>query len=400
MIQLSPKLKSGLWLQYDHHRKKVRYEKDNVSLIYGIGSRAGCLFGSQTSLLDGFCPGFGRGMITELRIKMKGRLMYCQECGVKLPDGVSSCEACGYPVAKRLPGTVVAFVALIFVLMTAVIFTVQKQPATPAFANAPPDEMATLLAQVNPPAGVRLPAMYGDLGPQLLATGAIDYDRFVQVYERAGRPLTGTQLAILTQGSDEPVLINRENAYFLLNFFWAVGLTNQNPLLTEGAMMQYSKGDVGRFASTGGWTIGQRPATELYASQPLITLTPAQQMLVAQVAANVYRPCCNNPTAFPDCNHGMAMLGLLELMASQGATEDEMYQAAKYINAFWFPQQALETAVFLQAALEMEFADVDGRIAVGPELFSAAGFQSMHQWLVEGGELPSAPQDGNSCGVS
>ena len=30
------------------------------------------------------------------------------------------------------------------------------------------------------------------------------------------------------------------------------------------------------------------------------------------------------PGLFSDCNHGMAMLGLMEFMASQGASEVEM----------------------------------------------------------------------------
>jgi hypothetical protein len=47
----------------------------------------------------------------------------------------------------------------------------------------------------------------------------------------------------------------------------------------------------------------------------LIPLTAEQQALVEEVAAEIYRPCCNNSTLFPDCNHGMAMLGFLELLA-------------------------------------------------------------------------------------
>ncbi len=328
--------------------------------------------------------------------------MYCQHCGVKLPDGAGECDICGQSVAKRGWGTAVAVIVFAFIILMGGIVWSQQSPAgaNAAPAAIPPEEMAELQAQVNPAEGYQLPAVPGDLGPQLLAAGAIDYDQFVQLYERSGRPLNEAQLTILTEGSDEPLVINRENAHFLLNLFWAAGLANQNPILTEGAMVQYGAGDVGRFASTGGWTIGQRPVMELYASQPLIPLTPEQQALVELVAANVYRPCCNNPTSFPDCNHGMAMLGLLELMASQGATEDEMYEAAKYINAFWFPQQALETAVFFQATQDLGYTDVDGRLAVGPEVFSATGFQETHQWLVAGGQLPQAPEGGNSCGVS
>ncbi len=341
--------------------------------------------------------------------------MYCQRCGLKLSEGAGECDVCGHPVGRNW-GSTVFFLLLYFVMIMLIVYQATNRGASTAVANASADipnqaqavsqpqaaaqeSQTALAAQVNPPAGFRLPAVYGDLGPRLLEAGGIDYDRFVQTYERAGRPLTNAQLAILTEGNDEPIVIDQENAYFLLNFFWAVGLTNQNPLLTEGMMAQASEGNIGRFASTGGWTIGQKPATELYASTLLIPLTMEQQALVEQVAAGVYRPCCNNPTAFPDCNHGMAMLGALELLASQGASEDEMFTAAKYINAFWFPQQAMETAVFFKSTMDLDFAEVDGRMAVGPEVFSATGFQQMHQWLVEGGELPQGPQGGASCGV-
>ncbi|MFQ5433264.1 MAG: hypothetical protein ACE5FD_00135, partial [Anaerolineae bacterium] len=227
----------------------------------------------------------------------------------------------------------------------------------------------------------------------------IDYERFVELYERTGRPLTPAQHAFLTESSEEPVVIDFENAHFLLNFLWAFGLTNQNTILTEGPMIEASEGDIGRFASTGGWTLGRYPATTLYASTPLVALTPAQQGRLENVANNVYRPCCNNHTAFADCNHGMAMLGLLELLASQDATEDEMFATAKAVNAFWYPQQAVETAVFFKTAMDLDYDDVDPRIAVGLEAFSGTGFQLVHQWLTENNLLEPAPNSGGSCGV-
>jgi hypothetical protein len=249
------------------------------------------------------------------------------------------------------------------------------------------------------PADYTLPTSFGDIGPQLLAAGAIDYERFLQIYRQAGQPLSEEQQTLLTEGSDRPMVINRENAYFLLNFFWALGLTNQNSLLTEGPMQQYSKGDIGRFASTGGWTLGAKPATALYASTPLITLTPEQQARLEEVAAAVYRPCCNNPTAFPDCNHGMAMLGLLELLAAQNATADEMFEAAKYANAFWFPQQSFEIAIFFKTIQGQDFAEVDARELVGAKVSSGSGFRTVHQWLVMNNLLEHAPNNGSRCGV-
>ena len=257
--------------------------------------------------------------------------------------------------------------------------------------------LAGTLEQVNPPEGYELDVSYGDLGPQILSGGGIDYQAFVALYESSGRPLTEEQIAILTQGTDQPVSINAENAHFLLNFFWAVGLVNNNPILTEGPITQFSEGQVERFASTGGWTLGAKPVTELFASQYLISLTPEQQVLVEETAALIYRPCCNNPTLFPDCNHGMAMLGLLELMASQGATSDEMLQAAKYVNAFWFPQQAVEMAMFLESANASSFQDSDPALIVGKEMSSGSGFAAVHQYLQGNGLLAQTPGGGSSC---
>ncbi len=256
-----------------------------------------------------------------------------------------------------------------------------------------------LMQQVNPPEGYKIPARYGDLGPELIEAGVIEPGAFAAVYENAGNPLTAAQLEILNQGSDEEISISPENSYFLLNFFWAVGLANQNTILTKGAMVQNSAGRIETFASTGGWTLAAKPITEIYASLELIPLTPKQQARVEEVASAVYRPCCNNPTLFPDCNHGMAMLGLLELMASQEASTDEMFEAAKYVNAFWFPQQALQTAIYLKASQNIDFANADARLVTGKDFFSGSGSGQVYASLQSSGLLPTAPGSSGSCGT-
>lgn len=258
-------------------------------------------------------------------------------------------------------------------------------------------ELMALYEQVNPQDGYTLPVSYGDLGPRLIESGMIDYDAFAAIYENSGRPLSAAQTEILKQGSDEQIIINAENAHFLLNYFWAVGLANKNPVLTEGPIVQNSGGQIERFASTGGWTLATKPITELYASLDLIPLTAEQQRRVEAVAIAVYRPCCNNPTLFPDCNHGMAMLGLLELMASKGATTDQMFEAAKYVNAFWFPQQNLEIAMYLKADQNISFKDADARLVTGVELSSGSGSAAVRQYLQTSGLLPQAPKQGGSC---
>ena len=256
-----------------------------------------------------------------------------------------------------------------------------------------------LMSQINPSEGYQLSVKYGELGPDMVTAGVIDYDKFLQVYEKAGRPLSDTQKEILTQGSDSRIVFSNENAHFLLNYFWALGLVNENPILTEGPMMMYGLEEIGRFASTGGWTIGAKPATEIYASVPILTITSEQQTRLEEVAQNIFRPCCNNPTHFPDCNHGMAMLGMLTLLVSEDASEAELYDAAKYANAFWYPQQYFELALYFKAVDGQEFAEVDAQKVVSADFSSGAGFSNVHQYLVANGLLEQAPGSGNSCGV-
>ena len=258
---------------------------------------------------------------------------------------------------------------------------------------------AALAKQINPDEGFKLPARYGNIGPQMLSAGAINLDKFIQAYQAANRPLAEEQLAILQYDSKTPIVINAQNAYFLLNFFWALGLVNKNPILEKGEMVAGGRQQVGNFASTGGWTIGSKDATDLFASAEIVKLTPEQQARLEEVANNVYRPCCGNPTSFPDCNHGMALLGLLELMASQGATVDQMFTAAKQVNAFWFPTQTLELATYFKAVEGRDFKAVDARRIVGKEFSSGSGFNQIHQVLVSKALLPQASGSGQSCGV-
>jgi hypothetical protein len=270
--------------------------------------------------------------------------------------------------------------------------SVRSPIPTPAFVPSA-DHHAPL------PASYTLKTTFGDIGPQLIKAGAFDDLAFANVYQTAGQPLTLAQQRILTEGSNDAISFDAENSYFLLNLFWALGLTNQNPILNEGMMVTNSGGQIERFASTGGWTLATKPITEIYASTPIIQLTAEQQTLVEEVAAAAYRPCCNNHTAFPDCNHGMAMLGMLQLMAAQGANADEMFEAAKYANVFWFPQQSQEIATLLKVTEGKSYEEADARMLVSANYASGSGYASIRQWLANNGHLEQPNRGGNSCGV-
>ncbi|MEK7512601.1 MAG: hypothetical protein AAB601_00180 [Patescibacteria group bacterium] len=200
-------------------------------------------------------------------------------------------------------------------------------------------------------------------------------------------------LQFLADVEDTQIRMTLENAPVFLNLFWAFGLANENPVLTEGPMVDPQYGGAGRFASTGGWTLAKGDAMTHYARHALVPLSPAQQALVERVAGGIYRPCCGNATYFPDCNHGMAMLGLLEIMAAQGFSEEEMYRTALAVNSFWFPDTYLTIAAY-KASQGVPWSAVEPREVLGADFSSAAGFQRVSA-LVPKQELPS----GGGCGV-
>ncbi len=213
--------------------------------------------------------------------------------------------------------------------------TTEKQPKV--------IDTAALYAQVVPLEGIALPGTWQNIGPKLVVSGAVDLEKLKDMYNRSGRPLTREQISFFTKGSNETIRMTSENAQFILNTLWALGLVNKNNILSEGPMGQYIRsGQAANFASTGGWSLGKKPGGELLNSAEITVLTPEQQAIVEQVAKNSYRPCCGNPTMFPDCNHGAATLGLAELLASQDATADQIAAAVKAANSMWFSQQYLD----------------------------------------------------------
>lgn len=257
-----------------------------------------------------------------------------------------------------------------------------------------------LFDEINPEKGYEINASYGNLGPQLISMGAIDYDKFKTTYEKSGQQLNKEQLEILTKGSNNKVKITRDNSYFLLNFFWAAGLANKSKILDEGEIMRYGgRKEAGNFASTGGWSLAKSDAMDYYSKETLMSLTQEQERLVEEVSANVYRPCCNNPTSFPDCNHGMALLGVFQLMAANGATANQMYEAGKYFNAFWFPGNYYDLAQYFKNKEGKSFRQLEGKVLLGKEYSSASGWQDAKKWLAGKGIIKEAPKQGGGCGV-
>ena len=253
-------------------------------------------------------------------------------------------------------------------------------------------DLTELQAKVLPEDGITLPVRWNDLGKQMVETGVIDKDQFEALYAGRGG-LNEEEKQLLYGASSGNLKMTPQNANYLLNLFWALGLANKNPILEQGPMMDPNYGGAEVFASTGGWTLARGNVMDHYSRYSLINLTPEQKDLVLRVSQNIYRPCCDNPVYFPDCNHGMAMLGLLELMASQDVSEAEMYRVALQVNAYWFPDTYLTIAKYLEIK-GVDWEDADPKGILGAEFSSASGFSRV---LAE--VEPAQIQGGGSCGV-
>lgn len=112
-----------------------------------------------------------------------------------------------------------------------------------------------------------------------------------------------------------------------------------------------------------------------------------------------YRPCCDNSTFFQDCNHGSALLGLLELAASQGATSEDLYRIALVANSYWFPENYAKTALYFLHFEHKNWREVDPVRVLGADFSSASGWrQNVDARLQEAGvSLPGAPGGQSGC---
>ncbi|OGG79956.1 hypothetical protein A3A39_01060 [Candidatus Kaiserbacteria bacterium RIFCSPLOWO2_01_FULL_54_13] len=243
---------------------------------------------------------------------------------------------------------------------------------------------------VTPEEGVELPVVWGDLGKRLVESGAIDREKFVSLYGE----LSAEEAELLDGNSPERIRITRENAPYLLNLLWAFGLANKNPILEDKTeMMNPAYGGAGGFASTGGWTLARGDAMDHYNRHSFVVLSPERQRLVERVSKGIFRPCCDNSTHFPDCNHGMAMLGLLELMASQGTSEQEMWDAALAVNSYWFPDTYQTIALYKQQK-GIAWENVSPQEALGVDYSSASGYARVSAEVAE-----IRGESGVSCSV-
>ncbi|KKT81059.1 MAG: hypothetical protein UW78_C0018G0009 [Candidatus Azambacteria bacterium GW2011_GWA1_44_9] len=251
-------------------------------------------------------------------------------------------------------------------------------------------DLSSLESDVLPKDGIELPVSWKDLGPQLIKLGVIDLEKFKKAVK-----LTPQQENILTKNTEENIRIDGTNSQFIVDMLWALGLAQKSTVYEEGPMGKEYKDKAGNFASTGGWSLARGDAMGYLNRFELIKLTPEQQKKVGEIAQNVYRPCCGNSTWFPDCNHGMAALAIIELLVANNVDEQTIYKKLLGFNSFWFADSYLYVATYF-ARQGTAWSDVDAKAILGKEYSSAQGAQAITKKV---GQLPNRPTQGGSCGT-
>jgi hypothetical protein len=273
---------------------------------------------------------------------------------------------------------------------------------------------------VTPAGGHRSRIAFGDSLVRLADAGVIDRDRLAGLRRvlmaprwplddplvlqpgRIGVTLEATVPVEVVQALDwpspEPIHLTAANAGHLLNLLWPVGLANR---MAANADSPIRGPMLARFASTSGWTLGRAAnGADYFDRFPIVPLSPAQEDLVVEVAGSTWRPCCDNSTFFQDCNHGSALLGLLQLGAAQGLGKAELYAEALAFNAFWFPDAYRETALYLRLVEGIAWADVDPARVMGYELSALGPWTSnVHRTLARIPGLLEPPTAAVSCSL-
>lgn len=229
-----------------------------------------------------------------------------------------------------------------------------------------------IISKVLPQEGYQSKIYLGNSIVKLIAFGGIDTEKFNSVYEAKGG-LPSDLKYVLSVASYQPIHLTHENAGVYVNLLWPLGLTNYMSINSNSPINGKS---LFHFASTAGWKLGREKEGGLSFNKfSIVPLTQEQEELVVSIAQSSYRPCCNNSTFYQDCNHGSALLGLLELGASQGLTEDELYREALAFNSFWFPQNYTQTALYLKTMKNTDWEKVDPKMVMSKDFSSIGGWR-------------------------
>lgn len=272
-----------------------------------------------------------------------------------------------------------------------------KSPSSTATVASDANKTSIDLAKIEEkilPKKYTVNVKWGNLGKRLVEDGVVDTQKLAKAI--SGTEDIPQEVKSYLEGNEQKIVLTPQNAHFWLDVLWGLGLANKNKLLDEGDMQNY--GGAENFASTGGYTLGSGEPMSYYSKFEYIKLNEKQQKMVEEIAGSIYRPCCGNSAAFPDCNHGMAMLALIELMVSQNKSEQEIYDAALAFNTLWFPQTYLDIAYHFEKAGK-DSSKVSAQQRLSKTFSSGQGYSVIKKEVGNLAWPSNQNRGGGSCGA-
>ncbi len=229
--------------------------------------------------------------------------------------------------------------------------------------------LAEIIEAVTPKAGFETNVKWNGIVAKMVKAGVLDPAKLENILaKRYGQEMKPEWRAIL-EGKGTTLSINNENAVFMMYVLWTFAKHNKNQILADSPFAKYfTNYDIG---------VGRAG----YNDTPLLALTPDQQLVAKEVAANAYRPCCGNSTAAPDCSHGYSALGLVELMAAQGFSKSEIFETFVQFNSFWFPETYIKNAIYFKVTEGKDWSDVSKELVAGEKYSTLRGSYSVKNYL-------------------
>lgn len=297
--------------------------------------------------------------------------------------------AFGLKSSRYLYLLLVLAITVLLVQVFSTLSTAEFVASKPVSANgqAVSIDETKLLQQVVPENGVTLKTKWQGTPARLVELGLIDVEKLMQYSERYGQTVTPEDLKIFKPNYNEPIEMNKQNSVLVYNILWALGYANKNPVL-DYELERYGSDTVVRglagsyfsFADLGGNS--KRPQGG-YNSFELVTTTQEQQEIVNKISSEGAVPSCGNTFNLPDCSCSFAVLALTELGASQGLTEEEIYEDLKGILPYRFPRIYVLHAIYFKLTKNLDWDSVDAKTLVNKEFSSAQGVTRTHRELAQ-----------------
>ena len=268
---------------------------------------------------------------------------------------------------------ILAVVLLIFQIYSVFAggFSSKNDKSDSLIANGKIIDIEATIEEVTPKAGFKTSVKWGSIVKNMVAEGVLDPVKLENILtKRYGQEMKPEWRAVLA-GEDANLEINNDNAVFMMYVLWTFAKHNENQILIDSPFAKYfSSYDIG---------VGRAG----YGDVSLLPLTKEQQEIAKEVAENANRPCCNNSTAAPDCSHGYSALGLVEIMASQGFSKEEMYDAFVKFNSYWFPETYIKNAIYFKITEGKNWDETNKELIAGKEYSSLGGSYKVKNYLKE-----------------